>query len=223
MKKLFFFAAAAFAALSLNAQQIIFTEADIDIDDLNGYVFESDGLQLTCTDLNAKMVVDGNNAYFGDASEQIKFEYRLKSGGKSTSKNCLKLTAPKAGKLYIYARSGSNDATDRNLVVSQFGEEKFNQIVKESDAVEVPGMDSKDPEKMTKVYPVISFDVAAGDIDITYPVGSMNFYGFALGAPVAPQGFENATVDNKAEKLFENGQLVIIKNGVKYNALGAQL
>lgn len=33
----------------------------------------------------------------------------------------------------------------------------------------------------------------------------------------------NTAVESKAVKFFENGQLVIIKNGVKYNALGAQL
>lgn len=33
----------------------------------------------------------------------------------------------------------------------------------------------------------------------------------------------NTEVENKAVKFFKNGQLVIIKNGVKYNALGAQL
>ena len=33
----------------------------------------------------------------------------------------------------------------------------------------------------------------------------------------------NTAVESKAVKFFENGQLVILKNGVKYNALGAQL
>ena len=33
----------------------------------------------------------------------------------------------------------------------------------------------------------------------------------------------NTEVESKSVKFFENGQLVIIKNGVKYNALGAQL
>ena len=33
----------------------------------------------------------------------------------------------------------------------------------------------------------------------------------------------NTAIESKAVKSFENGQLVIIKNGVKYNALGAQL
>ena len=34
-------------------------------------------------------------------------------------------------------------------------------------------------------------------------------------------GISNTAVDTKAVKCFENGQLVIIKNGVKYNATGA--
>ena len=38
-----------------------------------------------------------------------------------------------------------------------------------------------------------------------------------------PTALSNTEVENKAVKFFENGQLVIIKNGVKYNALGAQL
>ena len=38
-----------------------------------------------------------------------------------------------------------------------------------------------------------------------------------------PTAISNTAAENKAVKFFENGQLVIIKNGVKYNALGAQL
>ena len=38
-----------------------------------------------------------------------------------------------------------------------------------------------------------------------------------------PTAIDNTAVESKAVKFFENGQLVIIKNGVKYNALGAQL
>lgn len=38
-----------------------------------------------------------------------------------------------------------------------------------------------------------------------------------------PTALSNIAVESKAVKFFENGQLVIIKNGVKYNALGAQL
>lgn len=40
-------------------------------------------------------------------------------------------------------------------------------------------------------------------------------------APV--EGIENQTVDAKAEKFFRNGQLIIRKNGVEYNVLGAEI
>ena len=38
-----------------------------------------------------------------------------------------------------------------------------------------------------------------------------------------PTALSNIAVESKDVKFFENGQLVIIKNGVKYNALGVQL
>ena len=38
-----------------------------------------------------------------------------------------------------------------------------------------------------------------------------------------PAAISNTAVESKAVKFFDNGQLVILKNGVKYNALGAQL
>ena len=45
----------------------------------------------------------------------------------------------------------------------------------------------------------------------------------SVEVPDNGQGVENVNAAVKAEKRFENGQLVIIKNGVRYNALGAQL
>ena len=42
--------------------------------------------------------------------------------------------------------------------------------------------------------------------------------------PIDPEeGIEDVKAGTKAIKVFENGQLVIIKNGIRYNALGAQL
>ena len=229
MKKFFFFAAAAIAALSMNAQQITFTEADMDIEDLDGYVFNADGFKLTCTDEAGKIVVDPNNCYFGDQLNQVKFEYRLKTGGKSQTTsgkaNGLTLTAPKAGQLFVYARTGSNSATDRNVVITQFGSELLNHVMLESEAIEVPGMDSDDPEKMTKVYPILTCNVSAGEVVIAYPVGSINFYGFSLGAPIAPtQGLEAQVAEPvKAAKRIVDGQVVIEKDGRLFNLLGAEI
>ena len=46
---------------------------------------------------------------------------------------------------------------------------------------------------------------------------------FAEEEPGEGQAIENTTVKSKAVKTIENGQLIILKNGVRYNALGAQL
>ena len=41
--------------------------------------------------------------------------------------------------------------------------------------------------------------------------------------PIDHAAIDNTTVETKAVKVIENGQLVIIKNGIRFNALGAQL
>lgn len=227
MKKLFFFAAAAFAALSLNAQQIVFTEADSEIAEMNGHVFGADGFTLTCTDEAGKMVVDANNASFGNADEQVKFEWRFKTGGKSQVKegatSGLLLKVPSAGKLYVYARSGKS-SEGRVITISQYGDALLTQELNDANAIDVPTPTEEDPGKTLKVHPVYVVDVVAGDIDIAY-AAAVNFYGFSLGAPVVPptEGFENAAVEVKAAKRIVNGQVVIEKDGRLFNLLGAEM
>lgn len=41
--------------------------------------------------------------------------------------------------------------------------------------------------------------------------------------PKSPQGLDDINTGTKAVKTIENGQIVIIKNGIRYNALGAEL
>ena len=69
--------------------------------------------------------------------------------------------------------------------------------------------------------PVIFFLIAfPGDnvrIDINYTVGDGES-GEDIGS-----GLENTVVTNKSVKVMENGMLYIIKNGVRYNALGEQV
>jgi len=231
MKKFFLFAAAAIAAMTVNAETLVF-DADTAAHKTagawsDGYTWELETFDVTLVDTKAKMTVDANNAYFGTADQHIKLQSRLKSGGKSAAsgENSIEIEVYEAGKLSIAVRTGSNSATDRTLVVTQSGTELFNQVIQESDAVEVEGLDKDDPTKKTKIYPIITCNVGVGTVVLTYPVGSMNFYAFAIGdiEIPEPQGIENAAATVKAVKTFENGQLVIIKNGVKYNALGAQL
>ena len=44
-----------------------------------------------------------------------------------------------------------------------------------------------------------------------------------VNAPKQPTSIENTELNTQAQKLFENGQLIILKNGIKYNAQGQVL
>jgi len=192
---------------------------------LNGKTFGED-FKLTITDTadGGKLSIDENSAYFGDADNQIKFTHRLKTGGKSDSKNNMTLTIPSDGTLKVYVRTGSNSATDRNLVLSQSGTELYNKVVQESDAVKVKGLDTKEPDKETNVYPIISVSVKAGTVDVTYPTNSLNFYGFefigttGIQETIAPaKVISNGAIYNLAgQKVNENYKGIVIKNGKKY-------
>ena len=186
----------------------------------------SDGsFVLSRVDNDNKHAIDLNNAYFGDASAQEKFTSRLKVGGKSSAKNSLSLSIAGTGTLKVYVRTGSNSATDRNLILSQGGSTLYNKVVQESDAIVVEmesAISETNPTGETKVYPVISVPVTAGTVSIEYPVNSLNFYCFEF----VPQGTAvEAVAEAKAEaapkvvKVIKNGKLYI----GNYNVAGQQV
>ncbi len=67
---------------------------------------------------------------------------------------------------------------------------------------------------------MIQFNKEAGaPFNVTDIVLVGNFPGDEPG-----EGIENTSVKSAgSKKFFENGQLIIIKNGVKYNALGTRI
>lgn len=222
MKKFFTLIAAVAMAASVNAQTLSF---DTVYD--KGKVpatFSANGLVLAVVDTDGKMAVDANSQYFGTADSYQKFDKRLKSGGKSSSNNNLTLTLPSDGTLKVYARTGSSSATDRNVILSQNGSELANKIILESEAVSVNMM--VDGEEVAKnVYPVISVAVKKGDVAITYPVNSINFYGFDFVAAgtsgisninASEAANEGATFNLLGQKVASNSKGLVIKNGKKF-------
>ena len=170
-----------------NSLLIKFTEK-VDAGSLANTYSDGEFVLTRTADTNNKHAIDENSAYFGTAESYVKFDYRFKTGGKSGSSNSLQLTIPAAGTLKVYARTGSNSATDRYVVLTQDGAELYNAVVKEADAVQVQMGDN-----LTNVYPVISAEVKAGTVDITYPTNSINFYGFELataGEEAGPKNIE---------------------------------
>ena len=221
MKKFFTLIAAVALAASVNAQVLKFDQTYA-----KGSVpatFSADGLVLKVVDTDGKMAVDANSQYFGTAESYENFSYRLKSGGKSLTKNNLTLTVPSDGTLKVYVRTGSSSATDRNVVLTQNGTELVNKILLESEAVSVP-MTVDNETKDTKVFPVISVPVKQGDIAITYPVNSVNFYGFELvktGTGISSVNAAAAKKDGKTynmagQEVSSSAKGIVIKNGKKY-------
>lgn len=210
MKKIFTLIALACMAISVNAQKITFSE-EIAAGNLNGKVFSNGEFKLTLTDTDNKMAVDANSQFFGTAEEYESYSFRLKSGGKSSSKNQMLLTIPTDGTLNICARSSSGNATDRNVILTQNGTELYNQVVKDADAITV-SIEGEDK----KVFPVISVAVNAGEVSITYPVNGLNFYCFEL---VSGSANINAV---KAEKSGAAYNLAGQKVGAGYKGLVIQ-
>ena len=196
-------------------EMIAFTDGDTAGD---GVVFSKGEFKLTQVDKDAKTAIDGNSTYFGTADNYQKFTHRLKTGGKSSSKNSLTLTIPSDGTLNVYVRTGSNSATDRNLVLTQDGTELYNKVVQESDAITVT-MGEKD----NNVYPVISVEVKAGEVAVGYPTGSLNFYGFefiagtsGVNAVTVEKAKNNIRYNLAGQRVDESYKGVVIMNGKKF-------
>lgn len=69
----------------------------------------------------------------------------------------------------------------------------------------------------------IAVTAIAPTVTIRETVGGYVLYAIEIGGSNNNEAIDNVEAGVKTVKTFENGQLVIIKNGVKYNALGAAL
>lgn len=159
--------------------EITFAEAVAadDIAEEASYTVPGTEFALTLHDSGNKMAIDGNDCRFGTAEAYTMYNFRIKSGGASSStKNYFTLNIPEAGTLRIAPRTGSNSATDRALVIAQGETELYNAVVQESQAIDV-----QEGENTVKVYPYVDVNVAAGEVRVSYTAG-MNFYAFAFKA-----------------------------------------
>ena len=225
MKKLFTIVALAFCALTINAQTTLsFSEVKA-AGSLDGQTLSNTEynytLSLTITDTKGKVSIDENNARFGTPESYVSFDHRLKSGGKSSSANSMSLTIPADGDLLVYARSASGSATDRNLVLTQNDEELYNKVVQDADATSF----TTDEGKTSKVFPVISVPVKQGTVDIAYPTGALNFYGFTFKDKAATgitktlkaeTAKDNATYNLAGQHLNKDSKGLVIRNGKKF-------
>ena len=111
---------------------------------------------FTASEKNA-MSVDANSSKFEDA--------RLKTAGTSKDDDrTVKIACPSAGTVIIAARTGSNSATDRNIVGTFNGTEVLNKILLESEAEKETYTDDNGETKTRSIYPYVKVNISgAGD------------------------------------------------------------
>lgn len=223
MRKIFFLAAAMLAAVTVSAQRIEFTEV-IAVDAFGtSKTFTNGDVELTIDNRYGKMQVDANKTKFGTSTADMwQSTHRLKTGGMSsvTENQELGMTlyVPSAGVVKVYARSGSSSAT-RSIVLIQNEVEVLNHAFNDTEAV---------LEGDVKLFPIFTSEkVSEGEIDIQFgkvPEGAEGsnggMYIYAIEFVSEGQGIHDAMMAPEAKKVMENGQMIIVRDGVKYNALG---
>jgi hypothetical protein len=216
MKKFFLFAAAAIAALTVNATVYNFagiTAEQITTDGTKG-TYSMDGKD--CPSVSQPDGVDINVKLARQDGLVINY---TQSAGKSKD-NILKFAEQYMqadGKNVILTFSNVTPGSKISLVVSAKGSTNSNFTA-------LAGASGADQavEKIEKVadYKTIEFTATAATVQIKETAGG---YRIVSATVENNQAVDNVNAEVKSVKTFENGQLVIIKNGVKYNALGAQL
>lgn len=207
MKKLFTLITAMAMTMAINAQVITFGDVAVANADLPE-AWTAGDVKLVLTN-DGKPSIDLSKAKFGTADENTQFVSRLKSGGSSSAKRFLTLTVPSKGTVKIAARTGKSSDNTRTIVLTQNDKELVNKVLDEAEAVE-------------KVHPYVTADVEAGDIVITFPNKSINFYAIEFVAEstdihqVEAKSANNNTYNLAGQNVGKNYKGVVIANGKKY-------
>ena len=243
MKKIFLFAAAVVAAMTINAEPnvVVLNEVANYIDFQALSVSDPAMTAHTVTSTDPYELPNGSKLVGfqkSDGSEaantwNVKENYNttmpavnwlgvdsLKAGTmfRAASGTTIELGAfstSEAGALVVYYQP--NGDSERGVEVYVYGEVVTGTNLTGSGA-KIDGIRPAYAGFIT--LPAGSYD--AGDVVIKLVVNTSNIFGVAI-EHLSTQGIEDVKNVVKAVKTFENGQLVIIKNGVRYNALGAQL
>ena len=240
MKKIFLFAAAMFAAVTVSAQNVVVLSEVanyIDFQALSQSDAEMTKKTITSTDtytLANETILKGFQKSDGSEaanSWNVKTGYNttmptpewngvdsLKAGtmfraGSGTTLDLGGFTTSAAGKLVVYFQP--NGDSDRGISVT----------IGTADPIEY----AKSGTKINNIRPAYAaeFDLAAGtyaagDVLIKVITNTSNIFGVRIDNLVL-SSTSNLSATVKAAKVIENGQLIIIKNGVRYNALGAMV
>ena len=229
MKKFFLFAAAAVAALTVNAKVVTFSGiVDKTSAETAKSTFEA-AFDFTNLTVAGKANSDAT-AYYAELTQkdattdwgittaklksdaQVYLDFKDNNANKVVMKYWADYAQPN-GKAVCLVISGLNvgDEVTINL------KEALGKETQIEGATEASNMFASTAIKLTAIANEIRVYSRSvdGKSDAKWKLQSVELGG--------SQAVDNVFDNAKAVKTFENGQLVIIKNGVKFNALGAQL
>jgi len=235
MKKFFLFAAAAVAALTVNAKTVTFSGI-IDKESEAGAissVTDAFGMQnitvsaaqnsdktawyAVITQKDASTDWETTALYLND-DDQVYFAFKDGNANKLVAKYYNDYFQPN-GKAVCLVISGlkSGDKVTVNIKGALNKEAKVEGATVETTNFTAEANEFEATGEEIRIYSQsLTVDGAGKTTEAKWKLVSVE-------VPDGAQGIENVNNAVKAEKFFENGQLVIIKNGVRYNALGAQL
>lgn len=242
MKKFFLFAAAVATAMTINAQKVVVLNEVANYIDFQALSVSDPNMTKATVTSTAPYELANGSKLVGflksDGSEaanswNVKESYNttmptpawtgvdsLKAGTmfRAASGTTIELgafTTPNDGALVVYYQP--NGDSERGVEVSVYGEVVAGTNLTGSGA-KIDGIRPAYAGEIT--LPAGSYD--AGDVVIKLVTNTSNIFGVRIDA-LQGQGIENADAAVKTEKFFRDGQLIIRKNGVEYNALGAKL
>lgn len=227
MKKFFFFAAALVAATTINAETY----------DFSTYATEADWV-ITGATKNASETKEDKLVYDIKADveavvspkgvENIQFSIKnTKDKNKAFNIN-LGNSFEFGGKNGIIKLSGVQVGTSIKLVVAAKGKDDANfadatnaypkGAIAVSTDLTCPAKNSEGADEKGYVWKTLEYQATSGNVEIKEFAAGYRISSLTIGGTTA---IDNTVVEAKATKYMENGALVIVKNGVKYNALGA--
>ncbi len=232
MKKIFLFAAAVVAALTVNAKVVDLTAIGTTIDEWT--VSEATLNADNSDEAAGKYVYDIKG---GVASESfVKAEpsvvFQIKNGSDKAKafvvypgkcyefggKNGILIIKGTTAGDAIVLSVAAKGSTAANFADAE-GTYPKNAVAVSTDLT-LPAKGSEGADEQGYVWKTLEYTSLGGDVEIKEFAGGYRIKAIQVGAT---QAIDNIEAGEKTVKFFENGQLIILKNGVRYNALGAKL
>lgn len=228
MKKFFFFAAALVAAATINAETYDFAT----------YATEADWVVTNATknaslSTEDKLVYDikGNIEAVVSPKGAENIQFTIKNGSDKAKAFNINLgnSFEFGGKNGIIKLSGVQVGANIQLVVAAKGSTAANfkdaadiypkGAIAVSTDLTAPAKSSAGADEKGYVWVTLEYQATSANVEIKEFDGGYRIKSMTIGGTTAIDNTNAEAV--KAVKYMENGQLIIEKNGIKYNALGA--